>query len=287
LIMDQNFIQISIDSCRSMIEGLKNDLKVYEQRFRNAGIGDRGDYKNKIDQTIQTIAELETKVQEMEAELQSGEVEKEEKLFIYVISSTKAKIESHLGEELKHFLPPDAHSPGGCCDWHPYQIRPLSIKALIDTFRDQHGFGNRLEDHYIDGQQDLDTMVAIDEHKLNTIAIVDLLSIHKDNMQNVVFFNTRNIHALIIPFPRQLDAVLQKYMEEQRTLHFSIPERIADNPDDMTFYHPSVPEQRNFQNILFTIVGKKLKIRNQIKDKMLATDVLRSLSVERVIKQQS
>ena len=285
--MDQAAIQKSIADCRAKIDSINNETDALEEELLNAGIATTGDYKNKIAVNQRNIAYFEEKIEKLQATLTAGKDPEEEKLFIYVISSTKEKIESHLGDELKKLLPPLTYSPDDCCNWHPYEIKPLSIQQLIDSLRERYGFGQRVIDCYIDGHQDAKTRAAIDDRKCHSIAIVDLLAIHEENQQNAVLFNTRNVHALIFPFPRQLDGSLQKHMELQRARYFDIPEINAEEPEQVSFYCPAVSEQRDLLKILFQIIGKKLSIRNKISDMQTADDFLRAKSVQRVITAKS
>jgi hypothetical protein len=280
--MDQATTRKSIADYQAAIGKISEENSRLLDELGDAGVATRGYYQNKINLNLKNLAFFEGQIEKLEATL-NGKNPEQQKLFIYVISSTKEKIESHLGEELKKHLPPLTHSPDGCCSWHPYEIKPLSIQQLINSIRDKYGFGERMVDYYIDGRQDAKTRMAFDDNRSFSIVIVDLLSIHEENLENVVLFNTRNVHALIFPFPRQMHSSLQKFMEGQRTRHFDIPEYVAEGTEQANFYRPAVSEQRDLTNILFQIIVKKLSIRNEISDMQSADDLLRSRSVQRVI----
>jgi hypothetical protein len=279
--MEPDQIKDAIEGFDTIITGMREELRQAQVGYQNAGVASSGDYLNKIKEFNSKIRQAEKEKKILQDELMDSV--RQEKLFIFVISSTKQKVEPHLGQDLIKLVPQGTYSVVECSDWQPYEIEPVSVKQLIGSMRDNYGFGDRIIDVYLDGCIDTDLRVAIDLNRENTIAIVDLLAIHKDNEKTVALFNTTSIFALIIPFSRRLNAELQTFMEGQRSRIFDIPEGIYARPDLANFYNGAVAEQREFTKTLYQVVGRRLRIKNAISDKTSKADSDIKNSAQRVI----
>src|SRR5258706_7477325 len=125
-------------------------LEDLNEQYLNAGVGTRGDIKNLITQTEKDIAENDKQINQLQAQVNSNEIQS---LSIYVITGVDATVRRALQQDIFNALQPPNHDNVDCSKWRPFIDETFKISEIISELKDK---GYKFRVFYLDGKQDED-----------------------------------------------------------------------------------------------------------------------------------
>ncbi|MGB1206991.1 MAG: hypothetical protein ACPG5B_15200 [Chitinophagales bacterium] len=182
-------------------------------------------------------------------------------IYCYVITSTQETIKQNIGDTCFCLIEDDRYHKTDCDKWKPYS-NSQNIADILKAYKRHYRFSEWYIHNYAQKMMDA-CLLHLDDNLANSIAILDVLSIDKQNEKLVSKFDTKKAGGLIMPFCRTLanHNELYKIAEEKQksfqTLNASIR---ANIPCDL--YHFDLPKFLTFQNAL-NKVFHQFKIKNQ------------------------
>lgn len=229
-----------------------SELKELHKQMERAGIANKGDYLNQIENKETDVKFYQRKYQECFNAKEPDQVG----IYLYVLVSTKEKVQAFVGDELFKLFETDRYHEASQSEWRPYQGQP-NIIELLQNVRVMYNF----QPIFLDGEINEDCWVQIDDFIHDSVAIIDLFSLSGDNNTIAQKFDT-NKAGVLLPVCTSLDRRLKEKADQCqgcfKVLHARTKKIISCD-----FFSSDISTNNSFQQDIIRIFKHKFPIKNK------------------------
>lgn len=244
---------------------LQNQLEKVEKEYRTR-IEERGNASPEsiggiINRTNSLKEERDRLLEDIKEEKAKIKTPDEVHIFCYVLVSTKEKVRNNL-KELGDvcaclFEEDDRYHDTDCRKWRPFKAEAY-ISNIVQELKKEYPF----KVYYLDGDLQEGDWLQIDANLKETVAIIDLLSLNRQNRDIAIRLDKPQVQ-IVMPLCRKLPEKVCDFAQQKEKDTFKVADAYAEKLSYSDFYFSDLPGLSNFRKKLKLIFRRKFPIKNQ------------------------